>query len=189
MGRYRITAILGLAVALAGCTWVGDRPAGPHHRVIDEYAGTYKGVALGDSTQTVLDVFGRPGETTGPSTPLGSDFYDGGPLMQRNPPGYIRKPTLLRYDDVAFLSTPTRYGVHSIVIDDPQAATQAGVGIGDPLAKAKKAYPTLRCTEEQDGGEYSPDPAKCTGRVADGRFIWFGNDPIRMIALSPTPMT
>jgi len=96
-----------------------------------------------------------------------------------------------RRDDmrVAFLSTPTRYGVHSIVIDDPQAATQAGVGIGDPLAKAKKAYPTLRCTEEQDGGEYSPDPAKCTGKLADGRFIWFGNDPIRMIALSPTPMT
>jgi len=127
MGRYRITAILGLAVALAGCTWVGDRPAGLHHRVIDEYAGTYKGVALGDPTQTVLDVFGRPGETTGPSTPLGSDFYDGGPLMQRNPPGYIRKPTLLRYDDVAFLSTPTRYGVHSIV-DRRPAGGDAGRG-------------------------------------------------------------
>jgi hypothetical protein len=26
------------------------------------------------------------------------------------------------------------------------------------------------------------------GKAASDRYIWFGNDPIRVIALSPTPM-
>ena len=31
-------------------------------------------------------------------------------------------------------------------------------------------------------------PPKCSGRLAPERYIWFGGDPIRIIALSPTPM-
>jgi hypothetical protein len=31
-------------------------------------------------------------------------------------------------------------------------------------------------------------PAYCAGRLAKNRYIWFGNDPIRVIALSPTSM-
>jgi hypothetical protein len=31
-------------------------------------------------------------------------------------------------------------------------------------------------------------PPHCSGRLAEDRYIWFGNDPIRVIALSPTSM-
>jgi hypothetical protein len=75
------------------------------------------------------------------------------------------------------------------VIDDPHAATQRGPGIGDPLAAAQGAFPELHCQEaDEPGGEYTPDPAFCTGRIAKERFTWFGNDPIRIIALSKTRM-
>jgi hypothetical protein len=37
-------------------------------------------------------------------------------------------------------------------------------------------------------GRIRPGPAHCSGKLADDRFIWFGNDPIRVIALSPTSM-
>jgi hypothetical protein len=37
-------------------------------------------------------------------------------------------------------------------------------------------------------GEYAPEPAQCSGRLAPERYIWFGGDLIRIIALSPTPM-
>jgi len=183
--------LLPLAVLGAGCAWMshgGGSSTGPRQRSIDELAGSYKGVALGHPKSAAIRAFGKPAETSGPSTPLGSDFYDGGPLIQRNPPGYDDKPDLLRYENVAFLSTPTPSGIHSIVIDDPRAATQKGVGIGDPLAAAGKAYPSLRCQPERDRGEYAPDPAHCSGKLADARYIWFGNDPIRIIALSPTSM-
>jgi len=181
-------ALLPLAVLGAGCASMSHGGAtGPRQRSIDELAGSYKGVALGDSKSAAIRAFGKPAATTGPSTPLGSDFYDGGPLIQRNPHGYAKRPDLLRYENVAFLSTPTPSGIHSIVIADPRAATQRGVGIGDPLSRAKQAYPTLRCFKAEDTFE-SPSPAHCSGKLADGRYIWFGNDPIRIIALSPTSM-
>jgi len=185
----RIVVVTAAVAGGAGCGWIGSSgPSGPRQRSIDELAGSYKGVALGDPRAAAIRVFGQPVSTTGPSSPIGSDFDDGGPLSQKNPPGYDKKPDLLRYDGVAFLSTPTPAGIHSIVVDDPRAATQKGVGIGDPLAAARKAYPTVRCHPEQDRGEYAPDPAHCSGMLAPGRWIWFGNDPIRVIALSPTPM-
>lgn len=144
-------AAAAAVAAGAGCGWIGDnQPTGPRQRSIDELAGSYKGVALGDPKSAAIRAFGKPAETTGPSTPLGSDFSDGGPLIQKNPPGYDRKPDLLRYENVAFLSTPTPSGIHSIVIDDPRAATQKGVGIGDPLAAARRAYPTVRCQKGHD---------------------------------------
>jgi hypothetical protein len=192
MRRVRATpwfvTVLMLALG-AGCAGYGhgSTATGPRQRSIDELAGSYKGVALGDPRSAAIRVFGKPAETTGSSTPLGSGFTDGGPLIQRNPPGYDEKPDELRYENVAFLSTPTPAGIHSIVIDDPRAATQKGVGIGDPLAAARKAYPTLRCQKGHDLGE-SYMPAHCSGKLADGRYIWFGNDPIRVIALSPTSM-
>jgi len=111
---------------------------------------------------------------TGPSAPIGSDYDDGGPLSQRNPPGYTKRPDMLRYENVAFLSTPTPSGMHSIVIDDPRAATQKAVGIGDPLAAVRKAYPGIRCQPHHDRGEYAPDPAHCSGRLTPERYIWFG---------------
>jgi hypothetical protein len=182
-------ALLPLAVLGAGCASMSHAggTTGPRQRSIDELAGSYKGVALGDPQREAIRVFGPPVDTDNPAYPIGISYSDGGPTSQKNPPGYHGKPDLLRYDEVSFLSTPTPAGIHSIVIADPRAATQRGVGIGDPLSRAKHAYPTLRCFKAENTFE-SPSPAHCSGKLADGRYIWFGNDPIRIIALSPTSM-
>jgi hypothetical protein len=80
--RSRVSLLLALTVC-AGCSFgtntvdVDSREAS-----IDELAGSYKGVALGDPRNAILRVFGEPAETDGPATPLGSDPYDGGPLTQ-----------------------------------------------------------------------------------------------------------
>jgi hypothetical protein len=179
-----------LAISLGGCQLLGGGD-GPQVRSINELDGSYRGVALGDPPQAALQALGKPDEresSTTPAMPIGSIFSDGGPLSQPNPPGYDLKPSLLRYQDVAFVYTPTQYGIHSIVIDDPHAATQKGVGIGDPLSHAPAAYPNLRCNEEQDAGDYGSFPAYCSGRLAANRYIWFGGDPIRVIAIGRAPM-
>ena len=188
MRRFACIPVLLAAIAAgAGCTSIGSGGSGPGRHRIDELAGSYRGVALGDPLSAAIRVFGQPGATDGPAYPIGVSFSTGGPLFEKNAPGYDREPDLLRYDGVAFLSTPTPAGIHSIVVADPRAATQRGVGIGDSLSKAKREYPTLHCHKAQNTFE-SPSPAHCSGRLAKNRYIWFGNDPIRVIALAPTPM-
>jgi hypothetical protein len=69
--------MLALSTGCAGYRH-GGAATGPRERSIDELAGSYKGVALGDPKSAAIRVFGKPVETTGPSTPLGSEFSDGG---------------------------------------------------------------------------------------------------------------
>lgn len=178
-----------LAGVLAGCN-LGGRSGHGHIRRVDERAGSYRGVALGDSAAEAINVLGSPVERESPdtpATPIGSDFSTGTPLIQRNPPGYRTKPHLLRYQDVALLYAPTVAGIYNIVIDDPNAVTSKMVHVGDPMARAREAYPSLRCAKAKVSGEGS-HPAWCTGKVAARRYLWFGGDPIRVIALGETPM-
>jgi hypothetical protein len=100
----------------------------------------------------------------------------------------VRKPEFSDYDGVTFLSTPTAAGIHGIVISDPRAETKKGVGIGDALSEARRRYPTLHCAKARVMSEGETAPAYCAGRLTKDRYIWFGNDPIRVIALSPTSM-
>jgi hypothetical protein len=144
----RLTLVLVVAAG-AGCRGMGDDAGGtaPRQRSIDELAGSYRGVALGDSGSAAVRAFGTPVSTTSPAYPIGVRFSDRGPLLQRNPAGYDTRPGLLRYEDVAILSTPTPAGIHSIVVDDPRPATQKGVGIADPLAgrgQARLSEPPVR---------------------------------------------
>jgi hypothetical protein len=189
MRRHACVLVTLAAVAAgAGCAGIGGgQTAGPRQHSIDELAGRYRGVALGDPRSAAIHVFGQPVSTKDPASPIGIDFSDGGPISQKNPPGYTRRPDLLRYDGVSVLSTPPA-GIHSIVISDPGAATTKGVGIGDALAKARRLYPTLHCAKARTTSDGEPAPAYCAGRLARDRYIWFGNDPIRVIALSPTSM-
>jgi hypothetical protein len=181
-----VSVILATVAAGVACDWVGGREStGARQRSIDELAGSYRGVALGDPRTAAIHTFGQPLGTGDPAHP---SFADGWPISLKNPPGYIEKPDLLDYDGVSFLSTPTPAGIHSIVISDPRAATRKGVGIGDALARARRLYPTLHCAEARTMSEGETAPAYCAGRLANDRYIWFGNDPIRVIALSPTSM-
>lgn len=184
--HLRVSAILAAVAIAAGCAGIGDgASAGLRQRSIDELAGSYKGVALGDPRSAASHAFGGAAGSGNPGRPSNAD---GWPISLKNPPGYLERPDLANYDGVTFLSTPTPAGIHGIVISDPRAATSKGVGIGDALSKARQAYPTLHCAGARTMSEGETAPAYCAGRLAKGRYIWFGNDPIRVIALSGTSM-
>jgi hypothetical protein len=95
------------AVAVAGCSpgTGGDSSPGP---LIDERAGTYRGVNLGDS---IDEVRSRLGQDEG-----GSGFAPAGMLPAESgvpqliPARGSLKPRLLRYSDVAFLIGPRGVG-------------------------------------------------------------------------------
>jgi hypothetical protein len=151
---------------------------------IDEAAGTYRGVGIGDSGRAVRSVFGpqRPMGEGEPATPLEApddELY--GPAVitfgDYDPFGPI-----LRYPDVVFMFKGRR-GVGAFILIERGAQTGRGVAVGDGLDEARRAYPELRCGVVHEGTEYVPYPA-CTGRVAASRYVWFGGDPIRSIALS-----
>jgi hypothetical protein len=120
--------------------------------------------------------------------PLGTGSSDHPSSAEGWPIGYVEKPDLSDYHGVTFLSTPTPAGIHAIVISDPRAATTKGVGIGDALSEARRAYPTLHCAKARTMSEGETAPAYCAGRLTTDRYIWFGNDPIRVIALGATSM-
>jgi hypothetical protein len=122
-----VSVILATVAAGVACDGVGGREStGARQRSIDELAGSYRGVALGDPRTAAIHTFGQPLGTGDPAHP---SFADGWPISLKNPPGYIEKPDLLE-----------------------------------------------------------TAPAYCAGGLANDRYIWFGNDPIRVIALSPTSM-
>ena len=187
MRRRLPLGVAACVVALSACGGGDDGPGAPHR--VDELAGTYRGVGFGDPASDAVEALGSPAERDGPKTPaapIGSGFSTGGPLIQRNPPGYVRKPRLLRYEGASFLYFPS-VGIFSVVVDDPAAVTTRGVHVGDPLRRARQAYPEVACVKAQTSGE-AQHPEWCTGEVAPHRYVWFGGDPIRVIALGKTRM-
>jgi hypothetical protein len=179
---------LGLAVAALGGCGGSERPAAPERRTIDEEAGRYRGVGVGDSRADVKRVFGalKPDQGAGGYTPLDeSDFY--GPSSMSTPApcrGPAATTQLMRYPRVVFATCRGR--IHNLLVTERGAATRRGVSVGEPLDEARDAYPGLRCGDA-GGGEADEYPY-CTGRVGPGRYAWFGNDPIHSITLADGPM-
>ena len=134
-----------------------------------------------------MRVFGRPQRTPEELVPLGDDFYDvGGPNVVGEPPrSACNYPRVMRYRGVVFGTCAGR--VYHFMVTARGARTRRGVGIGDRLAKAKKAYPRLECGTQNEDGEYPTYPY-CAGKVAPDRFAWFGEDPVRSIFLSSLPL-
>lgn len=161
---------------------------------IDELAGTYRGVGIGDRPSRIRRALG-PGGHWGPHDPIvpldadflrlgnGADFsFD----TLRIVPSDRRA---LRYRDAFFypcgprLHCPGRVG--GFEVTGPGARTNRGVRIGEPLAAARRRY-RLRCTMGDPKSDPSTFPS-CTGRVAARRYIFFDNDPIDSIALAAAP--
>jgi hypothetical protein len=183
--------------ATAGCQWLSDYDdgtttvsrtegfatfSGPGE--IDEVAGTYRGVAIGDPPSVIRRVFGaqRPAgeyESFGPFRyPEGG--YDGPWVLQfgdYDPFG----PTLRSYDVVFVFKG--RHGLGAFVVVEPGTVTARGVRIGDALETAGEAYPELECGTVNENTEYVKYPA-CEGKLGLSRFIWFGGDPIKSITVS-----
>jgi hypothetical protein len=175
LGIVLSTAIVG------GCGGDAEPATEP---LLDERAGSYRGVEFGMSEQDVRRVLGEPGEGEG-FVPLDEEFGDvGGPPAVRNWPRESRAtPKALLYDGVAFLVGTE--GVYAILVTEP-AHTRRRVAIGDDLARARRAY-DVGCGEgvggERLGGGVETYPT-CRGTI-DGRIrIWFGEDPIRSIAIA-----
>jgi hypothetical protein len=92
---------------------------------------------------------------------------------------------VLRYEGVAFLVGPR--GVFAFVVTEEGARTKRGVGIGDPLGRARQVY-SAGCGEQPYGealfGAATPTLRWCRATIDDGLRIWFGRDPIRSLTLA-----
>ncbi len=176
--------LLGLVTAavtlVSGCGG-GDEPTTPSR--LDERGGTYRGVRLGDTEAEVRDRFGAPGEGEG-FFPLGESYAEiGGPPAFRVWPPGSSSSKALRYEGVAFAVGSD--GVYAIIVTEP-ARTLRGVAIGDDLARSRRLY-DVGCGEgaagERLGGGSLTYPT-CRGTIDERIRIWFGEDPIRSIAIS-----
>ena len=74
-----------------------------------------------------------------------------------------------------------------VAVAKEDAVTRAGVGVGDDLDDVRAAYPAAECDTANEGGEYTQFDY-CTLRVAPGRYLWFGYDPVRSVTMSSEPM-
>ncbi len=65
---------------------------------------------------------------------------------------------------------------------DRSAQTAAGVGVGDSLAIAERAYAGLDCFGVTLGSDaVKPSYPACEGTLRSGDRLWFGGDPIDSI--------
>jgi hypothetical protein len=187
-GRYRLPAYVGAALLLLGAVplaWAGYRQLRPLDEGGDVAVESgYRGVDLGSTRAGVIAALGSPPRGSGGSSvaPLGDDFdHIGGPP-------FIATPALshetLRYPDSSVLVSDDR--VYGLVITDPEAETSEGVGVGDNLALAEDRYSDVECGTARPG-KYRTFPY-CGGRLGAGRWIWFGQDPIRSIVLTTTEL-
>lgn len=184
-------AIGALALGVLAC---GDSSVGQSGATVrvDERKGSVQGVVLGDSVAAVKRQL--PGGVeedamTAKNVPLGGEVEELGlPWIVAPPRGLAAsdRMRILRYRHLSITFAPPT-SAFLIQIAIPGALTRAGVGIGDRLDAAASAYPNMRCDVRNRNSEYVPYPY-CTAKLENGPYIWFGQDPIRSITLSSTPL-
>jgi hypothetical protein len=190
----RLLIVLGvLAAAAVALLLIGgvvggggddNEPPGARRAVIDEHAGSYRDVEIGDAEDDVRRIFGEPGEGDG-FFPLGESFGEigGAPGVRNWPPDWRGRPALLRYDNVAFLVGLR--GVFAFVVTEDEARTMRGVKIGDPLKRARAVYGG-GCGKQQYGESLFGDQPSfrwCRTTIDHRIRLWFGRDPIRSITV------
>jgi hypothetical protein len=149
-------------------------------RPLDERSGTYRGVALGGTEREVRDALGpAPPWTSNDSiAPLEEDWVDIGAPNEIPSPG---TPGTLRYPHLSVLLDNGR--VTAMVVAEPEAESIGGVGVGDDLDEARRAYPGLKCGDAAEGDAGATFPY-CSVRVGAERWLRFGEDPIKSITIA-----
>jgi hypothetical protein len=190
-GRHTPPAWVGAALLVLGAVpliWAGYRQvrplddSGSRALFVDEGAGAYRGIAFGESREVVMRSLGPTRASARSIAPVGEDFDEiGGPPFI-DTPGVMHE--VLRYAETTVLLTEN--GVYGYVITADAAETLAGVGIGDNLGVAEDRYDGLECGIAR-AGDYRTFPY-CGGMLGAGRWIWFGQDPIRSIVLTKTEL-
>lgn len=194
--RHRLAAgafaIASGALVLA----CGDSPGGQSGATsivrVDERNGSVQGVSLGDSLAEVKRRLRGGIEAdvrTSRTLPLVGEHEELGLPWVIDPPRDgipVERFGLLRYRHLSISFAPPT-GAYVMKIAIPGARTRAGVGIGDRLDAARGAYPDMRCDVQNRNSECVAYPY-CTTKLKDGLYIWFGQDPIRSITLSSTPL-
>ena len=170
----------------------GEAPPAPDPKIrIDERAGTFRGVGLGDPASEARNVFGPPtpySQREGVA-PVGDSYAEIGGPTSLSPGRGCRTEgdaNTLRYRGVTFAGCRGR--LQDLLISATGAHTRTGVTVGtSTLQDAKEAYPGLRCEMANEGTEYVSYPY-CAGKVAPDRWAWFGRDPISSITLADRPI-
>jgi hypothetical protein len=187
-GRFVVPAYVGAALLILGAVpfaWAGYRQLRPLNESGDVVVDAgYRGVVLTSEREIIEATLGPAPSGSGGSSiaPLGDDFDRiGGPPFIATPGS---SHETLRYPDASVLLSDGR--VYGLVITDPEAETSENVGIGDNLGLAEDRYSGLDCGVARVG-EYRTFPY-CGGRLDAGRWIWFGQDPIRSIVLTTSEL-
>ncbi len=144
--------------------------------LLDDQTGAFRGIAPGAPSGLAHRLFGQPvrGAENRVPTPLGEDYDD------VSGPSSTAPSQIWRYRKLVGLVSDAR--VHGYLTTDSSAQTAAGVGVGDSLAIAARAYRNLNCFGVQLGSDaVNPDYQGCEGTLRSGDEIWFGGDPIDSI--------
>lgn len=152
--------------------------------IVDQRTGAFRGVQPGDKADRARRLFGEPvlGSSNRSPSPLGQDTTElSGPSSS---PADWRP---WRYQKLVVIVSRGR--VRGYATTDRSAQTAAGVGVGDSLVIAERAYTNLDCSGVQLGSDAeNPQYLACQGRLPSGDEIWFGGDPIDSIwVLQATP--
>jgi hypothetical protein len=152
----------------------------PHHPELVDLrgAGAFRGVHLGELTAGVVRTLGQPmGYGTSASTtqpPVGAELPSG-------PAGAVS----LSYTDLGVYTRDDR--VVWIIVTSPDAQTRRGIGVGNSLALARRAYPLLRCDQHDSSTDEGPTgPPICRERIRQGLNIELIDDPVVTIVLHGT---
>lgn len=183
MKRALVAAVVAVAAVILGLVVAAlfrNEPKRAHKQVLDERAGSYRGVALGATRRDAVAALGpAPRWTSNDSiAPLENDWVDIGAPNEIPSPG---APGALRYPHVSVLLDDGR--VTAVVVAEPEAESLRGVGVGDPLDEARKAYPGIRCGEAAKGDAGATFPY-CSVRLDAKRWLRFGEDPVQSITIA-----
>lgn len=197
------TAAIMLFV-LVGCGY--DAPqdsrvnrSGPF--LINEKTGELGGVPLGGDPRDIERAFGTDLQDADPgrvAVPTGQEFGDiGGPGIVGRPvectngpypiPGNGRRRRVSGFLGVGVGFELCGGKIYFAMVTTEGARTVTGIHIGGPLNRAKHVH-GLRCGESGDSHRPANYFPYCAGEIAPGRWVWFGRDPIRSIAIATVPL-